>query len=168
MNVFITKTVTLLKCLSLMVIKGGGRVRKRSIISVMIFFICLSIPQYVAATSWVFPFVVWNDSIYVMTDEPVKNVGKKIGKVTSYSDMEEKGGNFSNVYQKGTAYYAIEGISTDKAIAVEHKKGQYIKANYESEYEYSGAVWDTLKIVLFALFVIVIGAMFYPMLQKRL
>ena len=128
----------------------------------------LMIPNLAFATSWVFPFVVWNDSIYVITDEPIKNVGKKIGKVTSYSDMEEKGGNFSNVYQKGTAYYAIEDISTDKAIAVEHKKGQYIKAIYESEYEYSGTVWDTLKVVLLALFIIVVGAIVYPMVQKRL
>lgn len=65
------------------------------------------------ATSWAYPFVVWDNYIYVMSDENVKNIDKEIGEVTKYSDMEQYGGNFSNVYPKGTKYYSIVGINTD-------------------------------------------------------
>lgn len=94
------------------------------------------VPTNIGATSWVFPFVVWNDSIYVISNESVTDVGKSIGKVTSYSDMEQFGGNFSNIYEKGTKYYAINGISTDVAIAVEEYAGNFLRADYESPYTF--------------------------------
>lgn len=88
------------------------------------------------ATTWVYQFVVWDGYIYVISDEYVSNIDKEIGEVTNYSDMESYGGNFSNVYPKGTKYYSILDIDTDSAIAVKDENGQYIKATREGEYAY--------------------------------
>lgn len=88
------------------------------------------------ATSWVYYFVVWDDHIYVISDETVTNIDKRIGKVTAYSDMESYGGNFSNVYPKGTKYYSIKDVDPKVAIAVQDENGQYIKATREGEYTY--------------------------------
>lgn len=69
--------------------------------------------------SWAYPFVVWDKNVYVVSDEVVIEIDKQIGRVTKYSDKEGNyGGNFSNVYKKGTKYFSIKGISTDIAIAV--------------------------------------------------
>ncbi|MBD8071572.1 hypothetical protein [Bacillus sp. PS06] len=86
------------------------------------------------ATSWAYPFVVWEGYVYVVSDEEVTEVGEVIGKVTRYSDMESFPGNFSNAYEKGTKYYSIEGVSTEEAIAIEQSKGEYLKAQREAEY----------------------------------
>lgn len=88
------------------------------------------------ATSWAYPFVVWDNYIYVMSDENVNNIDKEIGEVTKYSDMEQYGGNFSNVYPIGTKYYSIVGINTDDTIAVQVGDNQYIKAFREGPYTY--------------------------------
>lgn len=122
--------------------------------------------QLAYATTWAFPFVVWSDSIYVVTDEVVTNVEKKIGNVTSYSDMEQFGGNFSNMYPKGTAYYAIEGIVVTDTIAVEHEKGSYIKAVYESPYEYRGSVLNIAKIAFIAIMIAIMSFVIYYILPK--
>ncbi|WP_207224301.1 hypothetical protein [Fictibacillus sp. BK138] len=71
-----------------------------------------------------------------MNDEYVTEIDKEIGKVTRYSDMYPQPGNFSNVYEKGTKYYAIKDVSTDEAIAVEDGSGKYKKAVREKEYTY--------------------------------
>lgn len=87
-----------------------------------------------SSADWAFEFVVWNDYIYQLTDEYVENIDEKIGEVTKYSDMEGTySENFSNTYKKGTKYYAIQGISTEKAIAVE-EKGKYRKAIRDGKY----------------------------------
>ncbi|CDQ40878.1 MULTISPECIES: hypothetical protein [Virgibacillus] len=88
------------------------------------------------ATSWAYPFVVWDGSIYVVSDEYITQIHKEIGEVTMYSDMEQYSGNFSNVYEKGTKYYSIEGISTDKAIAIQENNGKFKKAIREAAYPY--------------------------------
>lgn len=141
--------------------------KKGLLLSGICLCLLLFIPNLAFATTWAFPFVVWNDSIYVITDEVVTNVEKKIGNVTSYSDMEQFGGNFSNQYPKGTAYYAIKGIATTEAIAVEHEKGTYIKAVYENPYEYRGSVLNNIAKIAFIAIVIAIGSfVIYYILPK--
>jgi len=96
--------------------------------------LCLIFPERLQA-NWAYPFVVWNGYTYVISDEKVEKVGKEIGHVTKYSDMEGTyTGNFSNAYKKGTKYFAIKGISTDEAIAVQDEKGKFVKATREGKY----------------------------------
>lgn len=90
----------------------------------------------VSATSWAFPFVVYDESIYVITEQSVEQIGEKLGEVTAYSDMEQQGGNFSNHYPVGTEYYAMDGVAPSQAIAIK-TDSQYIRANYESPYNYN-------------------------------
>ncbi len=83
---------------------------------------------------WNSSFVVWDDYIYVMSNEYVTDVESEIGKVTKYSDKEGTYfGNFSNTYKKGTKYFSIAEISTDEAIAVE-ENGKFIKAIRKGKY----------------------------------
>jgi hypothetical protein len=111
--------------------------KDKSLISyVIIFVLCASIffPVKTLA-SWTYAFVVWDGYVYVLTDETVNEVGKEIGHVTKYSDMEGTySGNFSNVYPKGTKYYSIVGVNTDDAIAIKDETGKYIKATRNGEY----------------------------------
>jgi hypothetical protein len=84
---------------------------------------------------WISSFVVWDGYIYQLDDEYVDDISDQIGEVTKYSDMEGSySGNFSNVYDKGTKYYAIKGISTDEAIAIKEKDGRYRKAIRDGKY----------------------------------
>ena len=72
----------------------------------------------------------------MISDEYVTNIDKEIGEVRKYSDMESYGGNFSNVYPKGTKYYSILGVNTEVAIAVKDENGLYKKATREEEFTY--------------------------------
>lgn len=99
-------------------------------------FMLIIVPVNAVATSWVYPFVVWDGYMYEVTDEKVTTIENKIGAVTKYSDMEQYGGNFSNAYPKGTKYFAIKGIDTEIAIAVQVDKGNYLKAIRDGEYTY--------------------------------
>ena len=101
-------------------------------------FVTMQFPQQSQATSWAYPFVVWQDTIYVVGEETVTEVEKEIGQVTKYSDMKSYGGNFSNAYPKGTKYYSIKGIDTDVAIAVQKEDGVFVKAESDGAYEYKG------------------------------
>ncbi len=96
----------------------------------------LVFPDPSFATSWAYPFVVWDGYIYVVSDEYVTEIDSEIGQVTKYSDMEQYPGNFSNVYEKGTKYYSIENTSTDEAIAIQEDDGEYKRAIREAEYTY--------------------------------
>ncbi|WP_242615221.1 hypothetical protein [Paenibacillus solani] len=90
-----------------------------------------------ALASWAYPFVVNGGKIFVVTADHVdeSKLGDVVGKVTYYSDREGTySGNFSNIYPKGMKYYAIQGISSKLAIAVETQEG-YVIARYEGEYE---------------------------------
>jgi hypothetical protein len=113
------------------------KIKQRSITFVVLFVILITFlfPSKILATKWAYPFVVWNDYIYVVSEEYVIDIDSKIGQVTYYSDMEQHSGNFSNKYRKGTTYYSIKGISKDDAIAIEVSDGRYIKANREGKYE---------------------------------
>ena len=106
-----------------------------SMIMLVLILTSFLFPSKPLATSWAYPFVVWQNYIYVVSEEDVTEIDKEIGKVTKYSDMESLSGNFSNMFKKGTKYYSIKGISTDEAIAVEESDGQYIKADREGKYE---------------------------------
>ena len=86
-------------------------------------------------SSWAYSFVVWNGYTYQIGDEYVVDIGEEIGEVTKFSGREGTySGNFSNKYQKGTKYYAIKGISTDEAIAIEEGNGKYKKATSSGKY----------------------------------
>lgn len=100
----------------------------KQVLAIILFLVATATP--VMATSWAYSFVVYNNSIYVITEEPVEEVGNRLGEVTAYSDMENLSGNFSNVYEVGTPYYEIKGVDPAEAIAVEKDNG-YIRATFE-------------------------------------
>lgn len=102
-----------------------------SFITLIIFLLS---PSHSFATSWAYPFVVWEGYTYEVIDESVTEIDQKIGQVTKYSDMETLPGNFSNAYKKGTNFYSIKDVSTDEAIAVQVEDGTYIKAVRRGEY----------------------------------
>jgi len=89
------------------------------------------------ALSWAYSFVVWNGNVYEVTDVKVveNEIGEHIGEVkTKPNDMTgEYRGNASNEFPKGTKYYEIKNVSTDKAIAVEGIENEYIKAIFIHE-----------------------------------
>ncbi|MGD6830945.1 hypothetical protein ACQCT5_02190 [Sutcliffiella halmapala] len=99
-------------------------------------FVALSYPGKASATSWAYPFVVYEGYMYVVSEESVGEVEveKKIGSVTEYSDMESLPGNFSNIYPSGTKYYSIKGVNPEDMIAVEESEGIYLKAEREGKY----------------------------------
>lgn len=96
----------------------------------------LSYPGKASATSWAYPFVVYEGYMYVVSEESVgeEEVEKEIGSVTQYSDMESLPGNFSNIYPVGTKYYSIKGVNAEDMIAVEESEGQYLKAERDGKY----------------------------------
>ncbi|MGG3560037.1 hypothetical protein ABES03_00040 [Neobacillus rhizosphaerae] len=110
----------------------------RKIIS--LFFIFLIGSTFLISTtyaSWAYAFVVYDGNIYIISEAHIepKQIGKKIGKVTKYSDIEGTySGNFSNQFPKGTEYYEIKGITTKEAIAIKESKGSFIKAKYDGKY----------------------------------
>lgn len=95
-------------------------------------------PQQSLATDWTYRFVVWEETMYVVSEEYVTDVEAEIGQVTKYSDMKQYGGNFSNAYEKGTKYYSIKGVDPSKAIAVQVEKDVYLKAESNGAYDYKG------------------------------
>jgi hypothetical protein len=105
-------------------------------------FCALIVPSKSLATSWAYPFVVWDGYIYIVNDEYVTEVDEEIGQVTRYSDMYQQPGNFSNVYEKGTKYYSIKGVNTDESIAVDDGNGNYKKAVREKEYTFGKSAED--------------------------
>jgi hypothetical protein len=113
------------------------------------------------SASWAYMFVVNDGRIYVISEEHVdpKQIGSRIGKVTTYSDSEGTySGNFSNRYPKGTEYYEIIGVEVYDAIAVKENEGLYIKAKYGGEYAGSRFNWlDFLPYVFIALLVLFTG-----------
>lgn len=99
------------------------------------------------SAEWAYYFVVWDNYIYVTSDEVVDQIDKEIGEVTLYStDEGTYSGNFSNRYAKGTKYFSIKDVSTDVAIAIQDPDGQYYKANREGQYaEGSDPVPNTIS-----------------------
>ncbi|MEC1179628.1 hypothetical protein P9B03_14100 [Metasolibacillus meyeri] len=88
-----------------------------------------------SSPDWAYHFVVWNDYMYVVSDEYTENVGSVIGEVTKFSDSEGTySGNFSNKFEEGTKYYEIEGVDTDVSIAIE-EGSRYRIAHHNGKYE---------------------------------
>ncbi|WP_108991696.1 hypothetical protein [Paenibacillus agaridevorans] len=108
---------------------------------------------------WNSRFVVYDGGSYTVTDAKVTEdrIGKKIGKVTHYSDREDTyRGNFSNTMPKGTAYYAIIGEDTRDTIAVQTPEGDYIAAVYDGRY--AGATsWTSVYVWMGAAAVVVLA-----------
>ncbi|MFD1030257.1 hypothetical protein [Metaplanococcus flavidus] len=87
-----------------------------------------------SSQDWASNFIVLDGYIYIVSDEYTENVGEVIGQVTHYSDQEATyAGNFSNMYEEGTKYYEIEGVSREVAIAVE-ENDKYRIANQNGKY----------------------------------
>ena len=106
--------------------------RNRTILTVLILPCIFS--SSVQALSWHSEFVVWNDKVYEIKEEVLKDgdIGQYIGKVDAEADdyTGDYDGNASNVYPIGTEYYEIKNLSSDQAIAVEIGKQQWKKAEY--------------------------------------
>ncbi|MFF2175880.1 hypothetical protein ACFVT8_05375 [Lysinibacillus sp. NPDC058147] len=100
------------------------------LISVLILIGC----SPASSPDWVNSFVVWDDYMYVVSDEYTENVRDVLGEVTKYSDQEAKyDGNFSNHYREGTKYYEIKGVSPSEAIAIQ-EGDSYRIANRKGKY----------------------------------
>lgn len=143
----------------------------RRLISFVVIVSMLAItifPCKANATSWAYPFVVWDDYIYVISDENVENIDKEIGEVTKYSDMEQYEGNFSNVYPQGTKYYSIVGINTDHAMAVQVGDDQYIKAFREGPYTYKKSYTQYIFKGLGILAFLFVALIIYAQTRKKL
>ncbi|MGE7837188.1 hypothetical protein [Viridibacillus arvi] len=119
----------------------------KQIIALLIFICFMTLPNHSFATKWVYSLVTWDGYVYEVTDELITEIDKEIGHVTSYSDMEQLSGNFSNTYKKGTKYFSIKGISTEQAIAVQVKDDQFLKALMRHEQQ--STVLNTLQNKLF-------------------
>lgn len=133
------------------------------------FIVFCILPSVSLATSWSYPMVVYEGSIYEVTDKTVADIDKEIGKVTSYSDMESLPGNFSNEYEEGTKYYSIKGVDTDETIAVETANGEYKEAVNKGEYTTSADEKEdnTLYIVLGVVVVVLILLAFIFLGRKK-
>ena len=110
-----------------------GACMKKPILFTLLFVLTFS--SNALALTWAYPFVVWEGKVYEVMQEdvlPESDIGEAIGHVeTAADDMTgDYYGNASNYYEKGTAYYALKGISSDEAIAVETGEGGYVKAEY--------------------------------------
>ncbi len=104
--------------------------------AILCFLSVFLFPASSHGTSWAYSFVVWDGYIYKVSGEYVTDINSEIGKVTSYSDMEQYTGNFSNVYEEGTKYFSIQGVDTEDAIAIQEEDGRFMKALRDGEYTY--------------------------------
>ena len=108
---------------------------KPLIILTLLTLLCSFTISNKSLADWVNEFVVWDGFIYVISEEVIDEVDQEIGHVTKYSDIEGTfSGNFSNTYREGTKYFSIKDLSTDEAIAIKVKEGNYIKAVRDGEY----------------------------------
>ena len=136
----------LCRCNSL---RGARTIIKKVICSLIVLFV-LSISS-VQALSWAYVFVVWDGKVYEVKEAEILNessLRKVIGEVETKPD-EMTGsyyGNASNGYPIGTKYYAIEGVSTGQAIAVQNGPG-FVKAVYAHN-----APFHILNVILHPLF----------------
>lgn len=117
-------------------------------------------PAGAVHADWASRFVVYAGGNYTVTDEVIdpSSIGDNIGQVTQYSDREGTyRGNFSNVFPKGTAYFAIRDIDANQRIAVLTPEGTYIAAAYSGPYP-TPAPWSSVYFWLIAV-VVVLAAM---------
>ncbi len=126
----------------------GGILMKKTVSFFIIFIFAFT--SSIQALSWAYPFVVWDGNVYEVKQEKLveKEIGEWIGEVkTRPNDMTgEYYGNASNAYPKGTPYYEINNIPTEKAIAVKVSENRWQKAIYSHEAPFH---WlDLLKIII--------------------
>lgn len=139
---------------------------KIPLITLLLLVMCSS---SVATASWAYSFVVNDGKIFVVSEDRVdqSTLGDVVGKVTYHTDREGTyGGNFSNIYPKGTKYYAIQGITPESAIAVEKQEG-YVMARYEGEYGGSRVPWEIIKDWIAAGFILLIVVCVAAVVRKK-
>lgn len=110
------------------------RVTKSIGLSAIVMLLCFT---EVVSADWAYRFVVYELSIYIVTDEPVPAdlIEERIGEVTFHTDREGTyWDNFSNHFEVGTGYYSIRGITDSSSIAVETPEGTYVMATYDGPY----------------------------------
>lgn len=139
---------------------------KLPLITLLLLVMCSS---SAAVASWAYSFVVNDGKIYVVSEDRVdqSTLGDVVGKVTYHTDREGTyGGNFSNIYPKGTKYYAIQGITPESAIAVETQEG-YVMARYVGEYGGSRVPWEIIKDWIAAGFILLIVVCVAAVVRKK-
>lgn len=139
---------------------------KIPLITLLLLVMCSS---SAAVASWAYSFVVNDGKIFVVSEDRVdqSTLGDVVGKVTYHTDREGTyGGNFSNIYQKGTKYFAIQGITPESAIAVETQEG-YVMARYEGEYGGSRVPWEIIKDWIAAGFILLIVVWVAAVVRKK-
>lgn len=104
----------------------------------VLFVICFTFfSSNAQALDWAYKFVAWEGGVYEVTEELVdaSDIGEKIGGVKRMADDRTGSyyGDASNYYEKGTKYYAIKGMDSGNAIAVEEQEGIWLKAVYLNE-----------------------------------
>ncbi|EGG31548.1 hypothetical protein [Paenibacillus sp. HGF5] len=142
------------------------RYLKIPLITLLLLVMCSS---PVALASYAYSFVVNDGKIYIMSENPVEAsaLGDVVGKVTYHTDREGTyGGNFSNVYPKGTKYYAVQGIAPETAIAVETQAG-YLMAHYEGVYGGARVSWMFKDWIAAGLILSIVGCVAVVVLKKR-
>ena len=130
---------------------------------------CFIFPIKTYATTWLYSFVVWDGNTYIVQEEEVTDVEKEIGHVTRHSSYDSYGGNFSNSYKEGTKYFSIKGVSTEEAIAVETKKGIYLKAVFKGEYKVKDPSYYVYNFLLVGgvIFLFALGYIFYHLTVSK-
>ncbi len=139
---------------------------------ILITALFLLIPFHTAYASWAYPFVIYNNNVYITTDQKVDSelIGSKLGQVTKYSDHETstQSGNFSNAYPKGTNYYEIKGTNIKDAIAIQEKDGTYIEANFEYEREDNfSAKYDIKPLIIFPAALVLIIFIIWRLVRRK-
>ncbi|MFD0620537.1 hypothetical protein ACFQZR_24030 [Paenibacillus sp. GCM10027629] len=76
------------------------------------------------------PSVKWNDRVYHETTEEVTDIGEEIGEIETQStdEMLETPNNHATSYPPGTKLFAIQGVDTSEAIAIQASESMYYKA----------------------------------------
>lgn len=144
---------------------------------ISLFFVILATCTFFVSNTyakWAYAFVVYNDNTYIISESHVEpnKIGKKIGDVTKYSDMEGiYSGNFSNQFPKGTEYFENKGVRTKEAIAIKENK-TFIKADYDgkyvgSEHDHKDYIMQHLFAYLGVGVVLLIGFIYYLNKRKR-
>ncbi|MFJ9465768.1 hypothetical protein [Viridibacillus arvi] len=136
----------------------------RCLIFTILFFFALLSSSTVHAQILSYPFVVWDGKVYevsevVLLDEKIGNV---IGKVnTKPNDSSgDYYGNASNMFEIGTKYYEISGVSMADVIAVENEKGHFIQADYVEkaiEQPMSMLQKGIVNVSIFAILIMILG-----------
>jgi hypothetical protein len=97
------------------------------ICGILIILTCTSMTM--KPLSWAYGFVQYKNTIYIMSDEKVTQIGAQISTVKHRLNYESDAvhNGSSNFLKAGTKLYQIKGIKTTVAIAAKISKNQYDK-----------------------------------------